>query len=108
MRMKLLLAASAAALMATAGAVLVAVQGRGWALVGWACGAVAVGVVTALGVPAEVAVRGASGYLVVTAVLLLGAIVLAARPALHPTAGSDRAATPGEPGVAGSTREGRP
>ena len=101
-------AASAAALMATAGAVLVAVQGRGWALVGWACGAVAVGVVTALGVPAEVAVRGASGYLVVTAVLLLGAIVLAARPALHPTAGSDRAATPGEPGVAGSTREGRP
>ena len=101
-------AASAAALMATAGAVLVAVQGRGWALVGWAGGAVAAGVVAALGVPAEVAVRGASGYLVVTAVLLLGAIVLAARPALHPTAGSDRAATPGEPGVAGSTREGRP
>ena len=101
-------AASAAALMATAGAVLVAVQGRGWPLVGWAGGAVAVGVVAALGIPAEVAVRGASGYLVVTAVLLLGTITSAARPALGPTAGSDRAAPPAGPGAAGSTRRGRP
>lgn len=97
-------AASAAALLATAGAVLVALQGRGWPLVGWSATAVALGVAAALAVPAEVAVRGASGYLVVTIVLVIGAIVLASRPRLSPTATTGRAAPPAGPGAAGSTR----
>ena len=97
-------AASAAALLATAGAVVLAVQHQGWRLMWWSVASVGVGATVALGVPADVAVRGASGYLTVTLLLLAGALLISPGARDLPTAKPGSTVPPVAAGGDGNTR----